>query len=264
MDVRHVELDAGLRLEYVEHGDPDGRPVVLLHGLTDSWRAWDLLLTHLPSSIRAFAVSQRGHGDSGRPDDGYAIGDFAADVGRFMDAVGIDAAVLVGHSSHGFIAQRCAVDHPDRTQGVVAIGSPATVRDKPGLHDLVSALATVRDPLDPDFVRDFQSSTWTVPIPDTFVETIVAESLKVPARVWRACFEGLLDEDVSDERQLIRAPTLLLWGDADAIVDRAEQDVLLHAILGARLVVYEGVGHAPHWEVPDRVAADLAAFVEAL
>ena len=90
------------------------------------------------------------------------------------------------------------------------------------------------------------------------------ESLKVPARVWRAAFEGLFEDDFAAELGAIAAPTLALWGDRDGFARRADQDALVAGIPGARLVVYEGTGHALHWEEPERVAADLTAFVSGL
>jgi pimeloyl-ACP methyl ester carboxylesterase len=59
----------------------------------------------------------------------------------------------------------------------------------------------------------------------------------------------------------IRCPVLLVWGDRDAVFGRAEQEALRDGIPGASLLVYEGTGHTPHWEEPERFARDLAAFV---
>jgi pimeloyl-ACP methyl ester carboxylesterase len=72
-------------LPYVEQGDADGVPVVLLHGVTDSWRSFEPVLPHLPDSIRAIAVTQRGHGDAPKPESGYLIEDLAGDVVALMD-----------------------------------------------------------------------------------------------------------------------------------------------------------------------------------
>ena len=69
--VRSVTLPTGVTLEYTEQGDSKGVPVILLHGYTDSRRSWDLVLPHLPSRFRVFAVTQRGHGVSSRPARGY-------------------------------------------------------------------------------------------------------------------------------------------------------------------------------------------------
>src|SRR3712207_1254388 len=97
-EIKTVELPNRVRLEYAEQGDPSGVPVVLLHGITDSWRSFERVLPHLPPSIHAFALSQRGHGDSDRPASGYRPRDFAADLGAFVDALGLGPVVVAGHS----------------------------------------------------------------------------------------------------------------------------------------------------------------------
>ena len=74
-------------------------------------------------------------------------------------------------------------------------------------------------------------------------------------------FDRLLAFDDRDELHTITAPTLLLWGDRDAIFPRKDQDGLVGAIPGARLKVYAETGHCPNWERPQEVAADLMAFM---
>ena len=122
---RVAVLRDGLELPYVEQGDADGVPVVLLHGWVDSRRCFDRVMAGLPEPIRAFAFDQRGHGDAAKPSDGYALRDFADDVGAFMDAVGLDAAVLAGASSGGYVAPRLGVDNPGRTLGLALGWVPA-------------------------------------------------------------------------------------------------------------------------------------------
>ena len=102
------------------------------------------------------------------------------------------------------------------------------------------------------------------PVPAAFFETILQENLKVPARVWRATFEGLLEDDSFAQLDRVDAPTLIVWGDRDAFLTRGEQERLKAAISGSRLVVYPGTGHAVYWEAPERVGSDLVAFVEEL
>jgi pimeloyl-ACP methyl ester carboxylesterase len=82
--------------------------------------------------------------------------------------------------------------------------------------------------------------------------------------VWRAVFEGLLEDECAGELGKIEAPTLIVWGARDAFGSRREQDALLRAIAGSRLVVYESAGHALHWEEPERFAPDLVAFARSL
>ena len=263
--VRSVELPGRVKLPYVEQGDPSGVPVLLLHAIADSWRSFELVLSHLPKSIHAFAPTQRGHGDAGRPEMGYHPRDFAADLAAFMDALHFQAAVVVGASSGGFVARRFAIDHPGRTLGLVFLGSPASLRDKPGVLEMWnSTFSKLTDPIAPDLVREFVEGTLAQPVPQVVLETMVGENLKAPARVWRETFKGLLEDDSLGELDEIEAPTLVVGGDQDAILPRSDQESLAAAITGSRLLVYEGAGHAFYWEEPGRVAADLAAFVAEL
>jgi pimeloyl-ACP methyl ester carboxylesterase len=130
--------------------------------------------------------------------------------------------------------------------------------------ELWQAVAQLTDPVDPTFVRDFQESCAARPLPDGFLEQVIAESCKLPARVWKAHVQGLLEADVPTDTGTITAPTLILWGDQDAFCPRSDQDALLAAIPGSELVVYPGTGHCPHWEQVERVAAELSAFAIAL
>jgi non-heme chloroperoxidase len=263
--IKSVELPNQVTLSYVEQGDVSGIPVLLLHGVTDSWHSYEPVLPYLPDSIHAFALTQRGHGDASRPASGYRFDDFASDLAAFMDALQIESAVIVGHSMGSAVAQRFAIDFPERTLGLVLVGSFATLRSNPGVQQLWdSAIATLTDPVDPGFVREFQQSTLAQPVPQAFFEVVMTESLKVPARVWRAAFEGFLEDDFSGELEKIEAPTLIVWGDQDAFCPRSDQEMLTREIRGSRLVVYAGAGHALHWEQPDRFASDLMDFTETL
>ena len=112
------------------------------------------------------------------------------------------------------------------------LGLPASLRDKPGVQELWDSTASkLTDPVDPGFVREIAASTLARPVPPAFFETIVQENLKVPAFVWRQTFAGLMADGSLGELHTIKAPTLIIWGDQDAIL-------------------------------PDRVASDLVAVIE--
>ena len=250
-----------MTLEYVEQGHGSGVPVLLLHAYLDSWRSFERVLEHLPDRVRVVAPSQRGHGDSDRPPAGYGAADLVADVAAFMDQLGIDAAVLVGSSSAADTARRFAVEHPARTLGLVLVGTFNTFpADAPAVRELSAEIAALTDPVDPDFVRDFVAGTAGDAVPPEFLETMVAESRKVPAHVWREMFDGLVT--APPIAGTVAAPTLILWGDADPICSREEQEALLDAIPVAELRTYAGVGHLVHWEQPERVADDIARFTD--
>lgn len=264
-EIKSVELPTGVTLQYVQQGDPSGVPVLFLHGLSDSWHSFELVLPCLPEFIRAFALTQRGHGDSSRPEAGYRFHDFAADVVAFMDALGLETAVVVGHSLGSTIARRFALDHPGRSLGLVLVASFASFTTNPVAQQLWDEVVSeMDDPVDPVFVREFQESTIARPVPQSFLETVVQESLKLPARVWRATVSGSLQDDFSEESGRIEAPTLLVWGDRDGMVSRDDQVKQTAAITGSWLVVYSGTGHAVHWEEPDRFASDLVNFIKTI
>ncbi|HWI64483.1 MAG TPA: alpha/beta hydrolase [Symbiobacteriaceae bacterium] len=258
-----ITLPSGVTLQYAEKGNPNGEAIVFIHGYTDSWMSYRLVLPDISPRYRSIAVTLRGFGDSAKPESGYAGADFAADITALMDALGINKAVLVGHSMGSFIAQQVAFTYPDRVNGLVLVGSAATAYN-PVVADLKAYVLTLDDPLDRQFVYDFQASTVYRPLPDGFLDVATDESLKAPARVWKAAVEGVLSEDHAADLAGITASTLVMWGDQDAIFSAAEQHALLAAIPGAELQVYAGTGHAPHWEEPAKFTANLEAFIASL
>jgi pimeloyl-ACP methyl ester carboxylesterase len=263
--LRHgtARVSSSLVLPYVEHGDRDGTPVVFLHAYVDSWRSFAAVLPHLPASIRAVAPTQRVHGDAGKPASGYAVDDFAGDVTAFLDVVGLERAVLVASSSAVFTVERFAERAPERVLGLVFLGVPWSLSEVPAVRRFLAEVSKLTDPVDEEYVRRFVSGTAGEAVSADFVDEQIRESLKVPANVWRATLEGLVEASPPGQGA-IAAPALVIWGDQDAFVSRDDQERLLDAIPGSRLLVYEGVGHLVQWEEPERVAADIAAFVATL
>ena len=258
-----VTLASGLTLSYVDQGDRSASTVVLVPGPLDSWRCYEPVLDRLPPTVRGVAYSQRGHGDSDKPEAGYTVQQFADDLVAFLDALRLDRPVVSGHSGAGLFARRSALDHPDRIAGLVLEATPPTLRGDAGLESFLdSVLRVLRDPVDVELVRRVIGDTTGETLSATFAEEMVQETLKVPARVWRETFAGLLDYDDTTELECLTLPVLLIWGDADDLVTRDKQEALISAIPDAELVTYGGIGHSPHWEDPSRFAADLAAFLE--
>jgi non-heme chloroperoxidase len=255
-----VRLSTGVRLRYLEQGDPAGQPVILIHGITDSWFSFSRVLPGISKAHRVYALDLRGHGDSDRPASGYSPRDVAADVIAFMDALTIRRATLVGHSMGSFVAQQAALAAPERITRLVLIGSATTVRNEVTL-ELQQAMASLPDTVPANFAKGFQSSTVHQRVPEEFLDQVVAESRKVPARVWRAALAGLLETEPFTGLGGSRIPALLIWGDRDGMFSRAEQDALVTSLPIASLKVYRETGHAPHWERPEEVVRDLERFL---
>jgi pimeloyl-ACP methyl ester carboxylesterase len=184
-----------------------------------------------------------------------------ADVVAFLDAVGITRATLVGHSYGSFVARQVAIAHPDRVSALVLIGT-GFLSSNQVTRDVQNSLRDLPDPIPLQFARDFQAGTAYQPLPADFFERLIAESLKLPPRLWRLTFDELLKYD--DTRQLaqIQAPTLLLWGERDALFSRADQDRMMATLMAVRLTIYDETGHCPNWERPERVAADIAKLLQ--
>jgi pimeloyl-ACP methyl ester carboxylesterase len=250
----------GLRLAYAEQGRRDGPALILLHGYTDSHRSFDLLRPHLPEAWRVVAVTARGHGQSEKPEGGYGAADMAADVRALLDALGIERAVIAGHSMGAATALQFAADYPERTHGLVLMGAFASFQDKPAVAELAAAVNTFQEHVDPEFVLAFQESTFAEMIPQRFLDTVIGESLRCPAFVWRAALQGQLNAAIADAALLCQAPALLIRGEKDAFVPLSDQRKLRDALPSARVFTMPGIGHAPHWERPAETAALIRAF----
>ena len=258
-----VTLATGVTLHYAVQGDPGGKPIVLLHGVGDSWRSWELVMAHLPARYRVYALSMRGHGLSDAPDTGYSQKEMAADVTAFLEALNLRGVTLVGHSLGSFIAQAAAVADRGRLEGLVLVGSgpggvqdPAVSGDVRGVFEGLAA--------DPRAARDFQASTIRRPVPAPFFELMVETLAGVRPHVWRQVIGAVYSADTAEALRTLAVPTLLVRGEHDEMLTAADQDALLARIRRARLIEYPGTGHAPQWEWPDRFASDLVAFVTGL
>jgi len=258
-----IALSTGVELDVLQSGDPTGVPLVLLHGLSDSALSMRPMMEHLPPCVRVIAITQRGHGDSSKPAGPYTADAFVADAVAAMDKLGVRRAVVFGHSMGSIVAQRLAMKHPERVAGLILEGAFPGLKGNPAVDAFYDeAIKDLCDPIEPGFARAFQESTIARPVAPAFLELVTAESCKLPARAWKAIFQDLMGQDLGSELAGIRAPTLLMWGDRDGFVTRADQERLLAGIHGSALTVFEGTGHDPHWEEPERAAELVAVFIQ--
>ncbi|TNC71296.1 alpha/beta fold hydrolase [Rubellimicrobium roseum] len=260
-----VDLGNGITLPVREQGDPNGPPLILLHGNTDSWRSFEPVLPFLPARLRAIAITMRGHGDATKPPTGYAPADFAADVVALLDALGLPRAVICGHSFGGLVAQMVALGHPERAEGLVLAGAFPGMEGNPAIQDFWDGtIVHLGDELDLDFAREFQAGCVAQSPAPPIVEMAARESVRTPGWVFRESVHRAMALDLRPELSRIRVPTLLIWGGQDGFVSRDDQEDLRRGIPGARLLAYEEAGHAVHWEEPERFARDLTDFVDRL
>ena len=261
---RFISLSSGVKLEYVETGKKSGTPVIFLHGITDSWHSYELVLPLLSPNIRAFAISQRGHGDSERPITGYHPKDFAADIAAFVKQKKLERVVVVGHSMGSVVAQQFALDYPHLLKGLVLIGADAAFKDNEGMPEFYNEVLLMNDKVSREYMEAFQKATLANGIGEEYFRRIVDEGLKVPAPVFAAALGGLLSVDYTQQLKSITVPTVIFWGDKDAFCLAADQDRLQNNISQVKKLVYRDTGHALHWEKPQRFVTDLSDFLHEL
>lgn len=258
-----VQLPNGLRLTYVEAGNPSGEPLLLLHGYTDSSRSWSLLVPHL-SKYRLLIPDQRGHGGTDAPECCYGLSQFAFDAKLFLDALGVERAAVAGHSLGSMVAITMAAEYPERVRNVTLIGSTALVPVKRGdwLYDNALAL---KSPLDPEsqFGKDWHPANQPTPVDPAFADAVNDELLRIPVHVWHSVMRELTSTPVGRHAADVKAPVLILSGGKDPLFPAEHHRSLLSAFPNAEEHVFPDLGHNPNWEKPADVAARIDAFLTA-
>ena len=162
--LRHVRLPNGLVIECAEQGRRGGPSLLLLHGITDTWRSFEPVLPWLPPDWHVVSMTQRGHGGSSSAAS-YRTRDFAADAAALVATLELPPVLVVGHSMGAVNALRMAIDHPDAVRGVVAAGGFASFSDKPELVDFVkSQMLTLGAQVPRELAEAFQRDTVAGPV----------------------------------------------------------------------------------------------------
>jgi non-heme chloroperoxidase len=252
-----IELSNGITLHCATQGPKTGPAVVMLHGFTDSWFSFSRVLPLMPAEMRIIAADMRGHGDSERPARGYRLDDFADDVIRLMDAMDVPKAVLVGHCMGSFIARKVYELAPDRVSRLVLVSGGPTMQT-PLMHELMDAIDALNDPVDDGFVRAFQMGCIHAPVPEPFMEAVIANSRRMPARIWKAVMRGLLESEINLANPQVR--TLVVGGRQDTIFSATEQMVLARQFPRGELHLIDDIGHTLHWEAPSTFVSALIRF----
>lgn len=263
---RPIALPNGEILAYIDTGNPSGRAVVLIHGFTDSARDWVPMLPYVSTQFRLILVDLRGHGRSSKPECCYTRFDFAYDIKLLLDALKVQQADLVGHSLGSIIAQTLAESWPERTRRVVLISSTGGL--PPGApepaFDFAAEIRKLKEPIEPD--SPFMIAWWDSPTPvdPDFIRREREDAAHIPLRVWLAVLDqglSMFYADLQSTLPRLKAPTLLIWGSKDPIMEQPLRQSLRDALPNAQVKVFDSLGHNPFWENPTGVADILNAFL---
>lgn len=251
----------------------DPTPIVLIHGTGSSLHAWDGWTARLAERRRVIRFDRPGFGLTGpNPTGDYSMAYYAGFVVRLLDALGVRRCVLVGSSSGGRVAWNLALARPDRVAGLVLVAPAGYPRSTPfplGLRiaqsrPLAGLFAHV---LPRGMIR--RNLRRTFGDPGRVTPEVVDRTYEITLRAGnrRALGATLAQAAALDNSAAIgqvRAPTLILWGDRDAVIPPADAARFHAAIAGSRLVILPGLGHMPYEEDPTGSLVPVEAFLAAL
>lgn len=256
----------GMDVHYRDEGT--GPAVVLLHGMGGSLHTWDGWVAALRDSLRVVRLDLPGYGLTGPfPHGDYRDSAYVAFLDAFLDAVGVRQASLAGNSMGGELAWRYALAYPGRVERLVLVDAAGyPYGEVPGFFRLLGApgLAPVLTKLSPRWM--YANNLRQVYADDAKVtDTLIDRYYLLTRRAGnRDAFlrRALVSDSFPFARlRTLRVPTLVLWGAEDLWIPRALADTFAAYIPGARVIVYEGVGHLPMEEAPARSAADARRFL---
>ena len=251
-------------MHYRAYGDPNGLPVLLVHGSFGTSRWWEPLFALLPDAIHAVAPDLRGCGGSERTEQGYTIEEQAADLWSFIEALDWPEFDLVGHAVGGAIAIEFALTNPSPVSTLVLV-DPTPIEGIFTPLDGIIALEQMRT--DKALLRQALAllmPTYKLDLPAhrLFFEQLVADAQQMTPAAFTALAESLNQWNRAAHAQRLTLPTLLIWGDQDEFVQRDMMTRTLLSIPGANnLEVLRNVGHSPMIEAPLALAERLLEFI---
>jgi pimeloyl-ACP methyl ester carboxylesterase len=251
--------------------------VLLIHGLAGSSRTWDAVAPALTSRYDVLAPDLLGHGESAKPMGDYSLGAFASGLRDLMDALDIERATVVGQSFGGGVAMQLAYQHPERCDRLVLVGSGGLGREVSWLLRVLSLpLAEQLMPMIFPHVavaagnrvgsalhRTGLHAPHLAEMWRAYSSLAGAENRKAFVRTMRGVIEpGGQTVSALDRIHLAsHLPTLIVWGEDDAIIPVSHAYAAHRAIPGSRLAILEGVGHFPHSQAPEQFLEVLLEFL---
>lgn len=267
METHEIAGGGGVRLHVREWGDPDGAPILFIHGWSQCHLFWaEQYESSLADDFRLVAFDLRGHGMSEAPleEEHYTDGRlWADDVQAIIVELGLDRPVLVGHSYAGYVVGDYVRAHGQSDIGGVDFVGCATVAREDAFGTLIGTTflehlegATSEDlPTNIRAVRGFLRDLPAKPLSPDTVEAALCWNMVVPAAIRGNMFAREIDSD--DFLGSLEVPVLVTQGRADETVLPAMAEHILEVCPTAEASWYEGVGHLPNLEAPDRFNREL-------
>jgi pimeloyl-ACP methyl ester carboxylesterase len=273
--LRHTEIH-GHDIAYRLAGE--GETILLIHGMAGSSRTWREVMPGLAERYNVLAPDLHGHGASGKAATDYSLGAHASMLRDLMDRLGIARATAVGHSLGGGVAMQFAYQYPDRCERLALVSSGGLGREVSIILRILAlpGAEVVLPIVTPAFVRErgnaLSAWLWDRGIRSARLAGMWNAYASLGDSETRRAFFRTLRAVVGPGGQAVSAtdrlyltavlPTLILWGDTDPIIPVDHARAAHEAMPGSRLEIFEGVGHFPQSEAPNRFVEVLSDFVD--
>jgi pimeloyl-ACP methyl ester carboxylesterase len=209
-----------------------GEPLVLIHGLGGSCRWWERNTDALAKHFQVHVIDLMGCGKSATQGK-FVLQEAAQHVKHWMETHRIRRAHVVGHSMGGFVAAELAADYPDMVEKLVLVDAaivPPEQMVKPSMREMVESLRSLHKNFGPARLSDILTMG---------VENIFAAA------------QAMMQTDIRQKLLAIKASTLIIWGQQDAMVPLSVGQSLARYLPTKKLVVINKAGHCPMWDRPD-------------
>ena len=256
-----AEID-GLTVAYRRNGD--GPAIVLLHGFTQDSRVWSPQVKALSRHFTVITWDAPGAGRSQDPPDTFRIGDWARALAGLLDAIGIQAAHLLGFSWGGILAQEFCRLYSERVLSLILADTYAGWKGslpEPIVQQRLAACLRDASLAPDDFLAKYLPGMFGDSPPQAVRERLAKIMSDFHPIGFRLMAAASAEADTRDILPEVRVPTLLIWGDADKRAPLSVAHQLRNAIRGAKLAVIPGAGHVSNLEAAVRFNAEVPDFM---
>ena len=262
----------GIDIYYETQGNAEGEPVLLIMGLGSNALAWAPQVAGLTPHYRAITFDNRGIGRTSVPEGPYTMTQMAADTAGVLDQVDVATAHIVGASMGGMIAQEFALQYPRRVRSLTLMCTTPGGPHSAGYERMkersseVFAAEDVATAMTPERIKEMLLELFSpefIANPGPGFAQMAQAMMQYPptATGMRGQMAAILAHDTYDRLPRITAPTLVMAGDADPMVDPANARILAERVPGAELRLFPGLRHGFTAEKPDEVNAALLDFL---
>ncbi|HXQ64863.1 MAG TPA: alpha/beta hydrolase, partial [Steroidobacteraceae bacterium] len=262
--VEHRAQIPGFTMPYLDGGR--GEPLVLVHGFAADKDNFSRIARYLTRHVRVIAPDLPGFGDATRdPLADYRIADQVARLRAFLQSLGVGPVHLAGSSMGGFIVAQYAATYPDDVASLWlldAAGTQAAFETEMIRQYLSTGAVPLLVRIPADFQRLLDAVTFRNPLIPHSLRHVLARRAVADFDLHTRIFRQIGQDSPTLETSLpmLRAPTLIVWGDKDRVLSPSAAAVMGQLIPHSQVIVMRDVGHLPMLECPGAAARDYLRF----